>query len=531
MKRPAFAVIALLAAIPLRAGSVAVSQHAALATASPYATQIGLEVLKRGGNAIDAAVAVAYALAVAHPSAGNLGGGGFLIFYESRTHAVWTLDFREVAPAAATRDMFAGKSSRHGALAAAVPGTVAGLAEMHKRFGNLPWKDLLMPAIRLAEEGMRISADQQHDAARAKAERNIEFFSDVKSPFVQKELAATLQRIADKGAPAFYDGEIAARIVDSVRSAGGILSLRDLRDYKPVWRAPIRVSYREFDVYTLPPPSAAGLMIGEQLNILSGFDLKATSYQSARGMHLMAEAARRAAIDRDRYLGDPSTLRMPYRELLSAERAAQWRASINAARATPTLSLTEPAASTMASSSHTTHFTIADPAGNVAAITTSLGDDFGSGFVVPQCGFLLNNAMHDFATKQPSPNAIASGRRMATSVAPAIILRRGRPYLALGTSGGVAIPNIVLQTFLAVALYGKSLPDAVSAARCDQQAVPEDLVCEFTKTPAELIAELRAMGHGVRERDALGDVQALMIETQRFTAVSDPRHGGAAGGF
>jgi gamma-glutamyltranspeptidase/glutathione hydrolase len=245
---------------------------------------------------------------------------------------------------------------------------------------------------------------------------------------------------------------------------------------------------------------------------------------------LLAEAARRAAIDRDRYLGDPTTLRMPYRELLSAERATQWRSSIDPARVTPTISLTEPA-STIASSTHTTHFTIADQTGNIAAMTTSLGEDFGSGFVVPQCGFLLNNAMHDFATKQPSPNAIASGRRMATSVAPTIILRRGQPYLALGSSGGAAIPNIVLQTFLAVALYGKSLPDAVSAARCDQQAVPEDIACEFTKTPAELISALRAMGHGVRERDAFGDMQALMLETQRITAVSDPRHGGAAGGF
>ncbi len=531
MKRAALGCIALLAAMPLSAGSVAVAQHAALATASPYATQIGLDVMKRGGNAIDAAVAVAFALAVAHPQAGNLGGGGFLVYYESATHSVWTLDFRETAPAAATHDMFAGgKSSRDGALAAAVPGTVAGLAAMHQRFGKTPWKDLVSPAIRLAQEGVRISADQQMDIARAKKERNIKFVSDPGSPFVQKELAATLQRLAEKGAKDFYDGEIAARIVDDVRAAGGVLALRDLRDYKPVWRAPIRVTFREFDVYTLPPPSAAGLMIGEELNILSGFDLKAAGYQSPRAMHLMAEAARRAAIDRDRYLGDPATLRMPYRELLSPERANQWRTSMDATRATPTMSLTEPA-STMSASVHTTHFSIVDPSGNVAAVTTSLGDDFGSGFVVPRCGFLLNNAMHDFSTSERSPNALASGRRMATSVAPTIVLRRGQPYLALGTSGGAAIPNIVLQTFLAVALYGKSLPDAVSAGRCDQQAAPEDISCEFTKTPAESISRLRTMGHGVREGEAVGDVQALMIETQRITAVSDPRHGGAAGGF
>jgi gamma-glutamyltranspeptidase/glutathione hydrolase len=347
---------------------------------------------------------------------------------------------------------------------------------------------------------------------------------------VQKELAATLHRLAEKGANDFYDGEIAARIVDGVRAAGGILALRDLRDYKAVWRAPIRVTFREFDLYTLPPPSAAGLMIGEELNILSGFDLKGAGYQTPRSVHLMAEASRRAAIDRDRYLGDPATLRMPYRDLLSPERGKQWRASIDPDRATPTISLTEPA-STIAEGTHTTHFSIIDQAGNVAAVTTSLGDDFGSGFVVPQCGFLLNNAMHDFASGERSPNALAGGRRMATSVAPTIILRRGQPFLVLGTSGGAAIPNIVLQTFLAVGLYGKSLPEAVAAARCDQQATPEDISCEHTKTPAETISRLRSMGHGVLEGEAFGDIQALMIDMQRITAVSDPRHGGAAGGF
>jgi len=530
MRAAAIASIALLAATPLAAGSVAVARHAALATASPYATQIGLDVMKRGGNAIDAAVAVAFALAVAHPGSGNIGGGGFLVYYEAATQSVWTLDFREVAPAAAKRDMFSGKSTRDGAITAGVPGTVAGLDAVHDRFGKLPWKHVVAPAIRLAAEGVRISTDQQIDADRAKRDRSIAFIKSPREPFVQKELATTLQRIAEKGAADFYNGEIAARIVEGVRAGGGIISLRDLRDYKPVWRAPIKVTFREYDVYTLPPPSAAGLMIGEELNILGSFDLKGAGYQTARSIHLIAEAARRAAIDRDHYVGDPATLRTPYRELLSAERANQWRSSIDPARATPTLTLGESTA-TIAATVHTTHFSIVDPAGNVAAVTTSLGDEFGSGFVVPQCGFLLNDSMHDFAATGPSPNLIAPGRRMASGDSPAIILKRGQPYLALGTSGGAATPNLVLQTFLNVAIYGKSLADAVGAARFDQQANPEDLSCELLKTPAETIAALRAMGHGVRVSEAMGDVQALMIETQRITAVSDPRHGGAAGGF
>ncbi len=521
MKRLAFAI--LLAATPALAGSVAIAKHAALATASPQATQTGLDVLKRGGNAIDAAIAVAFALAVVQPQSGNIGGGGFLVYYEANTRAVWTLDFREVAPAAATLETFKDKSSREGARSAGVPGTVAGLDAMHGRFGSKPWKDLLAAAIDLAENGAPITADLKTASARARSDF-------VKSPFVQKELAATLRRIADKGASDFYDGEIAARIVEGVRASGGILSLRDLREYKPLWRAPMRITFREFDVYALPPPSAAGLMLGEELNMLGGFNLATAGYQTPQTIHLLAEVQRRAAIDRDRYLGDPTSLRTPYRDLLSAERAAQWRASINPKRATPTISLTQPGA-TIAESMHTTHFTIADAAGNIAAMTTTLGDEFGSGFVVPRCGFLLNDALRDFATVENSPNAISAGRRMASSLAPTIVLRRNQPFLALGTSGGAAIPNIVLQTLLAVGVNGKSLSDAVGAPRYDQQATPDDITYEFLKAPEGTLSRLREMGHGLRLVEPIGDVQALMFETQRITAVSDPRHGGSAGGY
>jgi gamma-glutamyltranspeptidase/glutathione hydrolase len=517
MRAAAIAATVLLAAMPLAAGSVAVAQHAALATASPYATKAGLDIMRRGGNAIDAAVAVALALAVAHPESGNIGGGGFLVYWEAATQSVWTLDFRELAPAATTRDTFSGKTPREGAIAAGVPGTVAGLAAMHARFGKLAWKDLVAPAIQLAQDGVRIN-------------RKSTFVPDPSQVFVQKQLAATLRRIADKGAAGFYDGEIAAHIVEDVRAGGGVISMRDLRDYKPVWRAPLKVTFREYDIYTLPPPSAAGLMIGEELNILSGFDLKSAGFGSATFIHLLAEAGRRAAIDRDRYVGDPTALRTPYHDLLSIERANHWRASIDPRHATPTITLGEPA-STVTASAHTTHFSIVDEAGNIAAVTTSLGDDFGSGFVVAHGGFLLNDAMQDFALKEPSPNMIASGRRMASSASPAIILRRGKPYLVLGTAGGAAIPNLVLQTFLNVALYGKSLSDAVDAPRFDQQAAPEDIAYENLRMAAETVARLRAMGHGMRNSDSLGDMQALMIDSKRITAVADPRSGGAAGGF
>lgn len=529
MKRAAVVAL-MLAAAPMHAGSVIVARRAALATASPVATRVGLGVLRHGGNAADAAVAAAFALAVAEPQSGNIGGGGFLVYYDAQSRAVWTLDFREVAPAAVTRDTFAGgKGPRRGAIAAGVPGTVAGLAAMHKRFGSRPWEELLAPAIELARDGVRISPDLQTDAVRAKSERNIEAIPDAPL-FVQKELAETLERMATNGARDFYRGETAARIVEGVRKAGGILSHTDLREYKPLWRAPIRITFRQFDLYTVPPPSAAGLMIGEELNILGGFDLAAAGFQSAAQIHLLAEAARRAAIDRDRYLGDPASARTPVADLLSQQRAAQWRASIDVARATPTISLTEPA-TTVAESAHTTHISIVDAAGNAAALTTSLGDDFGSGFLVPRCGFFLNDAMHDFTPGADSANAIASGRRMAASSAPAIVLRRGQPFLVLGTSGGAAIPNIVLQVFLAVTTFGKSLPEAVAAPRYDQQAVPEDMRFEFTHAAGAPIEPLRAMGHGMQGGEPIGNVQAVMIDGSRIIAVADPRHGGAAGGF
>src|SRR5581483_4240364 len=328
MKRVAVVAV-MLAAAPMHAGSVIVARRAALATASPLATRVGLTVLQRGGNAADAAVAAAFALAVAEPQSGNIGGGGFLVYYDAQSRAVWTLDFREVAPAAVTRDTFAGgKGPRQGAIAAGVPGTVAGLAALHERFGTRPWKELLEPAIGLARDGVRISPDLQADAAGAKSERNIDPIPSAPL-LVQKELAETLDRMATKGANDFYRGETAALIVDGVRKAGGILSHTDLREYKPLWRAPIRITFRQFDLYTAPPPSAAGLMIGEELNILGAFDLAAAGFQSAAEIHLLAEAARRAAIDRDRYLGDPASARTPLSDLLSLQRAAQWRASID----------------------------------------------------------------------------------------------------------------------------------------------------------------------------------------------------------
>ncbi|HKB78762.1 MAG TPA: gamma-glutamyltransferase [Thermoanaerobaculia bacterium] len=529
MNRTLAALLLLLAAAPMRAGSVAVARHAALATDSPWATRIGLDILRRGGRAIDAAVAAAFALGVVEPQSSGLGGGGFLVYYDASSHAVWSLDFREVAPAAVTRETFSGRvPPRDGAVAAGVPGTVAGLAAMHERFGAMSWKELLEPAVRLAKSEVPVSDALAAASTRAKHDRNLEIPKEKTRS--NPDLAATLERIAARGAPDFYRGETASRMVEGVRKAGGLFSHTDLRDYKPLWRAPIRITVHDYDVYAPPPPSSAGLMLAEELNILSGFDLAKDGPESARTVHLVAEAARRAAIDRDHYVGDPADSRTPFADLLSAERGAQWRTSIDPAKVTPTVGLTEPAPP-IPEGAHTTHLSVVDSDGNAASLTLTLDDDFGSGFLVPGCGFYLNDAMHEFAAAGGAANAVASGRRMASSASPAVVLRHGVPFLVLGSAGGAAIPNVVLQVFLGVTVFGKSLATAIDAPRFDQQAVPEDLSFEFGRAPASLLEGLRTIGHGLRAVGSIGDVQAVMVDGKRITAVSDPRSGGAAGAY
>jgi gamma-glutamyltranspeptidase/glutathione hydrolase len=506
--------------LPLYA-SRAEATHAAVATASPYATQIGLRVMQDGGNAADAAVAIAFALAVARPQSGNIGGGGFAAYYDATSRGVWTLDFREVSPAAAKQ------AARTGVVSAAVPGTVAGLAALHERFGGKKWEGLLVPAIELARKGTRIDPELANALKAAKQERKIEPFPggsiDAGATLVQSDLATTLDRIAVNGVREFYDGETARHIVDDGRAAGGILSLRDLREYKPVWRAPLRITYRGLEIYAAAPPSAGGVMIGSMLKILGNLDL------SANAVHLIAEAERRAAIDRDKYIGDPAFARVPMRDLLSDERAAQWRASINPKRTTPTITLSEPAG-VVNESAHTTHFTVVDAHGNIAAVTFTLGDDFGSGFVVPGCGFLLNNSMKDFAGGT-SANALEGTKRMASSMAPTIVLRDGKPLLALGTSGGPAIPSIVANILIQMTVNKRSLDDAIAAPRYDQQAASEDISYEQGRAPKAVLDALTAFGHGIRATESIGDVQAVMIDRGKLIAIADPRHGGSAGAF
>ncbi|HEX8618145.1 MAG TPA: gamma-glutamyltransferase [Thermoanaerobaculia bacterium] len=498
------------------------AKHAALSTAHPLATKTGLQVLQKGGTAADAAVAVAMTLAVVHPQAGNLGGGGFLVYYDAESRGVWTLDFRETAPRAAKRDMFA-KTPAAGALAAGVPGTLAGIEALHGRFGKRPWKELFASAIALAREGPREDAELAADIDAAKRDRKL----DIPKTLPLPELAATLQRLADHGARDFYQGALAEKLVAAIQAGGGIVGYRDLREYQPLWRAPIKMRYGAYDIYTTPPPSSGGVAIGEVLNILGKDDLAASGFQSAKSLHLLIEAERRAHIDRQRYIGDPLGARIPYRELMSQQRAELWRKTIDPARATLTSALTEPRTLTN-EGEHTTHFTIADAEGNVVAVTTSLGDNFGSGFIAPSLGIFLNNAMRDFTS---GVNALDLLKRPASPIAPVIVLRGGKPFLALGTRGGAAIPTTIVQVFLNVVVYGKSLHDAIAAPRYHQQTSPEEVLYERGRAPMATIETLNQMGHGASAREAIGDVHAILFENGRLIAVADPRRGGAAGGY
>ncbi|MGZ8867993.1 MAG: gamma-glutamyltransferase, partial [Thermoanaerobaculia bacterium] len=525
-----FAAVLLTLASSLHAGSTITASRAALSTASPYATKAGLDVLRRGGNAIDAAVAVSFALAVVHPQAGNIGGGGFLVYYDATTKGFWTLDYRETAPGAATRDMYleAPAGSRTGPRAGGVPGTVAGLAAAHQRFGTQAWKELIAPAIAAARAGIVVDAELHGDLAQQSEDRKIEqfpstaalFFPDGKpaavgSTIVLPELAATLERIAEGGAEDFYHGVTAKRFVDGVRAGGGIIGDRDLREYRPIWRAPLKIRFRDFEIYTMAPPSGGGLALAEALNILAGFDLRSAGFQTPQAIHLHAEAWRRAYIDRNRYIGDPASTRIPLSELFSAARGAMWRKSIDVERATPTITLGAPGM-TILEGTDTTHFTIVDEQGNIASLTTTINSVLGSGFVVPGTGFFLNNEMDDFSAApgrpnaaglvQDAPNAVEPGKRMASSMTPTIIFKDSRPFLALGTRGGPTIPTTILQVFLHMVIHDKTLAEAIAVPRYHHQALPERIDVERGRTPEPLLATLNEMGHGTHPRGPIGDV-------------------------
>ena len=531
----------------------ATGARAMVVSGHPLASEVGIEVLKQGGNAIDAAVAVGFALEVVLPEAGNIGGGGFIV-YRDTSGRVRALDYREMAPAGAARDMYldsAGhvtEQSLTGHLASGVPGSVAGMYEAWKKYGRRPWATLVAPAIRLAE-GHMLDAVRSRDL-EAEADRlrlfpasARQFLVDGHAPpagtmFRQPDLARTLRLIADSGPDVFYRGQIADSIVAEMRRGHGLISRRDLADYRAKWRTPIQVTYRGYTIYSMPPSSSGGVTMGEILNILEGYDTL-PAFGSAGYVHLETEAMRRAFMDRNHWLGDPDFVSMPLNRLLSKSYAAQLRAEIDPRKATPT----PPFAAGGNEPLETTHYSVVDADGNAASVTTTLNGGFGSAVTVQGAGFLLNNEMDDFAAAPGQPNmyglvqgeanAIAPKKRMLSAMTPSIVLDRdGKLFMVVGTPGGPTIITSVFQVIVNVVDFKMSLADAVAAPRIHHQALPDIIGYERNGLLQAVVDSLNAMGHQVRMRNGYsGDIAAIQRVGRGWVGVPDPRRGGGAAGW
>lgn len=560
IRRAVLASIAALAiaSLTLEAGSA--PQRARLGmviTQSDIASDIGFAVIQAGGNAIDAAVASAFALAVTHPTAGNVGGGGFIVYRPASGEPV-SYDFRETAPTRSSPEMwltngkYDAEKHHNSHLAVGVPGTVAGLHLAWKEQGSKPWKDLVQPAIVLARDGFELS----HGLARSlagvlpqmkKYPASVAQFSKNGVPyeageiFKQPDLARTLQRIADQGPAGFYEGEVAAAIEKEMKANGGLITMADLKAYQAKKRGVVKGTYRGYDVIGMPPPSSGGMAVMQILNVLEGFDLKANGYGSAKNIHLAAEAMRRAFADRARYIADPDFEKdIPLAMLISKDYAEKQRKSINQDKASKSSTSTFEFTS---ESPETTHLSIVDAKRNAVSLTYTLEAGYGSKIVVPGAGFLLNNEMGDFNAAPgltdergligTTPNLARPGKRMLSSMSPTIISKDGQLFMVTGTPGGRTIINTVLTTILNVIDYGMNAQEAVDAGRMHHQWLPDRISVERFGFSADTLKMLRAMGHEVTEAGGQGAAQVIVFNQKDNMLEGGvdrrPPDGGAAG--
>lgn len=537
---------------------VAVGIHGAVASAERNASEAGVAVLKAGGNAVDAAIAVAFALAVTHPSAGNIGGGGFMVVHLA-TGENAAIDYREVAPLAATRSMYldaAGnltKASVEGPLAAGIPGTVAGLELAHARFGTKPWAELVGPAIKLARDGHTLDESHADDMQRSAAKmRELGFEESARlylgldgQPIAaggvwrQPELAATLQVIASEGPRAFYKGQLSTAIATRMRALGGIWSESDLAEYKAVAREPMRFDYLGHEVITMPLPSSGGIVLRQILFASELLEFRKYPARSPQAFHLYVEAARRAYADRNEWLADPDFVKVPVAGLIDPSYIQTRMTNIDPAHATP--SSTIKAGEPRDASHQTTHFSVVDGAGNAVSNTYTLNTGFGAKVALPGLGILLNNEMDDFAADPGKPNAyglvqgernaIAPKKRMLSSMAPTVLLKDGQLRAVLGSPGGPTITTTVAQLTRAIVDYGIPLDEAVLAPRVHHQWLPDQVMVEPNVEP-ELADGLRALGHKVEAVawGRIGHADCIEVDpkTHGFRAVADVTRGGGA---
>ncbi len=539
--------------------------HGMVASASRLASEVGVDVLRRGGNAVDAAIAVGFALAVTYPAAGNLGGGGFMML-RLRDGRATAIDYREMAPGAASHNVYLDRrgdlikgegSSTVGYRAAGVPGTVAGMELALKKYGSgrLTWAQLIEPARRLAVNGFPVSYSLSRslrgndDLLKLYADSrriylNNGRFHNEGDMLRQPELAATFARLQSGGAREFYEGETARLVVADMKRHHGLMTLDDLRGYVAKERVPLRGTYRGFEVISMPPPSSGGAVLLEMLNILEGYDLQKMNYASSEKYHLLIESMRRAFADRAEYMGDADFVDVPIAGLIDKGYAARQRASINLERAS-TSAQVKAGGPAGAESEETTHFTVVDAAGNVVSNTYTLNGSYGSGVVARGTGFLLNNEMDDFAAKPGVPNAygliqgernaVAPRKRPLSAMTPTFVLRKdGSFWFAVGSPGGPTIINTVLQTIINVVDHGMNIQQAIDAPRVHHQWLPDEIVYEPYGLSGDTQSALTGRGHKLVARPRyMGDTQGIMIEekTNIRLGASDPRNDGAAIGY
>jgi gamma-glutamyltranspeptidase/glutathione hydrolase len=523
------------------------------------ATKVGIEILKKGGNAVDAAVAVGFALAVTYPQAGNIGGGGFMVIRMANGETV-TIDYREKAPLKAHEDMFLDENgnfipekSQIGHLSVGVPGSVAGLLLALEKYGTMSRKEVLNPAIKLAEKGFIVNEGLANAFKNAfehfkKFPSTMKYFSKNGEPYkegdklIQKDLAKVLKLIRDKGRDGFYKGKVADLIVAEMKRGGGIITHEDLENYQPVIRKPVIGTYRGYEIISMGPPSSGGVCLIELLNILENFDLKKYGFGSSYTIHYLVEAMKRVYADRAEYLGDPDFVEIPLEKLLSKEYAKAIANEIDTLFATPSSKIVR-SVSPPEEGSHTTHYSVVDKWGNVVSVTTTINSYFGSMVAVDGAGFFLNNEMDDFSAKPGTPNqfgllgnkanSIQPGKRMLSSMTPTIVLKNGKPFLILGSPGGSTIITSVLQVILNVIDFGMNIQEAVDAPRIHHQWYPDVVYYEKRGLPLDVIENLGKRGHKLVERRGFqGEVQAILIDENGVKyGAADPRGYGFAMGY
>lgn len=534
-----------------------VASKAMVVSAREEASQLGVAIMQKGGNAFDAMIVTELALAVAYPYAGNIGGGGFMV-YRQFNGKIGSLDYREKAPLAATKDMFLDKNgdvikglSTESGLAIGVPGTIAGMFAVHEKFGSLPMDELLKPVIALAKKGIIVTKKQeellqkyQPSIIKANGKKTLLAHPFKANDTIKYEaLSKTFERILKNGEAEFYEGETARKLVDYLQSKGGIMTLEDLKNYKAIWREPITYNYKEYKIISMAPPSSGGITLGQILKMIEPYDLEKMGYHSAEYIQVLVEAERRAYADRNHFLGDPDFVKIPIKELLDTAYLKKRMSNFSLNLATPSSEIAHGTVS-FNESSETTHYSIVDSFGNAVSATTTINDAFGSKYYCDELGFFLNNEMDDFSSKSGVPNmfgligseanSIAPQKRMLSSMTPTIIENDNQLFMVLGSPGGSTIITSVLQTFLNVAIFKMSMQEAVDAPRFHHQWLPDVVIFDPNGFSSEVLDSLKSKKYEIKEAltPVIGKVDAIRrLSDEKLEGGADKRGDDKAVGF